>query len=150
MTEDIDTQMTMGANIHVKFLNLENYKIALQIWDFGGEQQFHFLLPAYAKGSSGGIFVFDITRYQSMKRIYEWLDLFQLGVQEEFKSIPMVMVGAKKDLEKRRSVSSRDAALFAKGNNCFDYIECSSVTGENVGVIFEDLTRVMLKNNGLI
>ena len=38
-----DTKSTLGAAIYVKYLTIENRKIIIQIWDFGGEQQFHFL-----------------------------------------------------------------------------------------------------------
>ena len=147
---EMDTKITMGASIHIKKLQLEGYKISLQIWDFGGEEQFRFLLPAYAAGASGGIYMFDISRYASMKKIYEWLELFQKGVENEVKEIPILMVGGKKDLENKRSVSARDAEQFAKANNCMGYIECSSATGENVGVVFEEITLKMLQDSGLI
>ncbi len=149
---ELNTQMTMGAQIYVKYLEVKGIRVALQIWDFGGEQQFRFLLPSYAMGANGGIYMFDITRYESMKQIYEWLDLFREGLkgQEYFDKIPILMVGGKMDLEEKRSVSARDAAAFAESNDMTSYLECSALTGENVGVIFEDLTLEMLKLHDIV
>jgi len=149
---ELNTQMTMGAQIYVKYMEVKKMKVALQIWDFGGEEQFRFLLPSYSKGSSGGVYMFDITRYESMKKIYQWLDLFREGLkdQESEAPIPILMVGGKIDLEEKRSVSTRDATSMAEACDLMGYLECSALTGENVGVIFEDLTLEMLKRNKLL
>ena len=49
-------QATLGVSIHVKYLELENGKITLQVWDFGGHRRFKFLISSYAQGSVGVIF----------------------------------------------------------------------------------------------
>ena len=40
-----DIKVTMGAEIFVKFLQIEDKRVVLQVWDFGGESMFNFLLP---------------------------------------------------------------------------------------------------------
>ena len=35
-----DIKLTMGAEIFIKFLDIENIRVVLQIWDFGGEDIF--------------------------------------------------------------------------------------------------------------
>jgi len=42
------TKMTIGADILIKELEINNWKVRLQIWDFGGEARFIFFLPPYA------------------------------------------------------------------------------------------------------
>ena len=147
---ELDLKKTMGVEIFVKFLEIENIKIVLQIWDFGGEEMFRFLLPVYARGSSGGIFMYDITNFSSLKRINEWLVIFKEGLSEEEKQIPILMVGGKLDLHEDRRVSSEKAVELSKSYNLIGHIECSSKIGENVDLTFETLTKTILKNAGLI
>lgn len=147
---EVNTQLTMGAQIFVKFLEIENINVSLQIWDFGGEEQFSFLLPAYSVGSSAGIFMFDLTRYNTMKRINKWIHLFNSGIKNETKEIPMILVGGKRDLEKKRAVDETEAKQLAQEYKCIKYLESSAVTGENIGVIFDEITRAILKINNLI
>ncbi len=80
-----DIKLTMGAEILVKFLTAADKRIVLQIWDFGGESMFNFLLPMYSKGSSGGIFMFDLTREETLDRIELWIDTFKEGISLEKK-----------------------------------------------------------------
>ena len=142
----------MGAQIHVKYLEIENVKVGLQIWDFGGEEQFRFLLPVYSGGSNAGIFMFDISRYNTIKQLDDWVGCFIEGVvgAQHRKGIPILLVGGKSDLHEKRAVSTEEAEKVAKEKNFLKYIECSSASGENVGVIFEDLTRHLLETQGLI
>ena len=74
-----DESITIGVDFHIKKLIIEEKRISLQIWDFAGEERFRFLLPSYVLGASGGIFVYDITRFTSLKNFQDWLDIFKLG-----------------------------------------------------------------------
>ena len=132
---------TLGAEIHIKFLEIENTRVVLQAWDFGGEDGFRFLLPAYARGSFGGIFMFDITVNNSLKNVDKWLSVFRGGLKTAEKQIPIIMVGGKLDLEDNRVFSKEEAKRLLKSYNMSNYIECSSVTGENVELIFETLVH---------
>ncbi len=143
---DIDTLITLGANIFVKYIDIENKRIALQIWDFGGEAQFRFMLPAYSRGAAGGIFMFDLTRAITLGKIGEWLTIFKQGLSKEEQALPIMLVGAKQDLSEIRSVEADYARNVGKSNGIFEYIECSAKSGYNVQQIFEKLTRRMMMN----
>ncbi len=121
-----------------------------RIWDFGGEQRFKVLLPSFAKGADGGIFMYDITRYTSVKNIDDWLSIFEKNVREKQIQIPIIMVGGKIDLQEKRSVETEDAVELSEKHNLQGYYECSSKTGENVEEIFESITRKMMKITNLI
>ena len=43
---EANTKMTLGLDFYVKAIDLDDMKIVLQIWDFGGEDKFKFLLPS--------------------------------------------------------------------------------------------------------
>ncbi len=137
-------QSTLGASIHVKYLEIENGTITLQIWDFGGQTRFKFLISSYARGSSGGIFMFDLTNYETLIALNEWLPEFGKTVRY----IPLIMVGGKLDLEQQRVCKKDDVVDMMKLYKFHNYIECSSKTGENVESVFRDLLLKILEDKG--
>ena len=140
----------MGAEIHVKYMDIMQYKIVLQIWDFGGEEQFRFLLPTYARGAFGGIFMYDITRVGTTLKLAEWLNTFKEGLFKDEKDVPILLVGGKLDLIERRMVSLEEAKRLKEDHGFFDLIECSSKTGENVNEIFEKIVHEIMNYKGFI
>jgi len=147
---DEDIKMTVGADFYVKDLEIDGKNVVIRIWDFGGEQRFKVLLPSFAKGADGGIFMFDITRYTSVKNIDDWLSIFEKNVREKEKQIPIIMVGGKLDLKEKRSVETEDAIELSEKYHLQGYFECSSKTGDKVEEIFESVTRKMMKLTGLL
>ena len=135
---------SIGTEIFVKRFDFKNYEIILQIWDFAGEEQFHFLLPAYSAGSDAGIFMFDITSKDSLKNFYEWLKLFKVNLIGGERAAPVIIVGGKLDLDAEREVSRDDVLEIIGSTAIVDYIECTSKTGHNVEIIFEVLTKEII------
>ncbi|MCK4384264.1 MAG: GTP-binding protein, partial [Candidatus Lokiarchaeota archaeon] len=106
--------------------------------------------PSFAKGADGGIFMYDITRYTSVKNIDDWLSIFEKNVREKQIQIPIIMVGGKIDLQEKRSVETEDAVELSEKHNLQGYFECSSKTGDRVEDIFESITRKMMKYTGML
>ncbi len=142
--------ITIGVDFHVKKIKIDNKLVSLQIWDFAGEDRFRFLLPSYVVGASGGIFMYDVTRYTSLKNFPEWIEIFKKGfVGVKDKQLPVIMVGSKLDLSYKRAVSSKEAYDLAKKENLYGYIECSSKDGRNIEDIFTEIAKLMLARAGL-
>ncbi|MFX1377417.1 MAG: Rab family GTPase [Promethearchaeota archaeon] len=141
-----DTKMTIGADFSVKNIEIDGNTVTLRIWDFAGEDRFRVLLPAFAKGSDGGIFMYDTTRYSSLSRIKDWLSIFEYFVSDNKSKIPIIMVGGKIDLEDDRSVTTEEAIDLSRTYELKGYFECSSKTGDNVEQIFEFITNRMVEN----
>ena len=135
-----DTQMTIGVDFEIKTIFINGKTIKLQIWDFGGEERFRFLLPKYIRGASGGIFMYDITNYSSLAHVDDWLSVVE-EVEEKF---PIILIGGKSDLVQERQVSKQEGIKIAKSRKLNTLIECSSKTGENVELIFDKITKLML------
>ncbi|MFX1256964.1 MAG: Rab family GTPase [Promethearchaeota archaeon] len=147
---DGNLRFTIGVDFYIKMIKVDGIKITLQIWDFAGEDRFRFLLPSYANGAAGGIFMYDITRFTSLKNIDEWFSVFKNSFNENDIDIPIIMVGGKLDLEFARSVFRKDAIEIAKKQKIHNHIECSSKTGENVEEIFINLARSMMLKERLL
>lgn len=144
------SEITIGVDFHIKKMEIQEKRISLQIWDFAGEERFRFLLPSYVLGASGGIFMFDITRYSSLRNFQDWLNIVRQGYKGPLEQIPILMVGSKLDLEYKRAVSRDEAFELAKKNNLFGYIECSSKDGQNVQEVFLEIARIMMKKAKII
>ncbi len=140
-----DQTMTIGVDFEVKSLTVDEQKVKLQIWDFGGEERFRFLLPTYVRGARGGLFLYDITNFSSIAHIDDWLSVIRKEIRVE-DIFPIIAVGGKADLVESREVSSAEGIKIAKSRNVNGFIETSSKSGENVEKTFEALTRLMLND----
>ena len=140
-----DQTMTIGVDFEVKSLTVDEQKVKLQIWDFGGEERFRFLLPTYVRGARGGLFLYDITNFSSIAHIDDWLSVIRKEIRAE-DIFPIIVVGGKADLVESREVSSAEGIKIAKSRNVNGFIETSSKSGENVEKTFEALTSLMLND----
>ncbi|MFX0153777.1 MAG: Rab family GTPase [Candidatus Hodarchaeota archaeon] len=145
-----DSVITIGVDFHVKKVETAGKRVSLQIWDFAGEDRFRFLMPSYVVGASGGIFMYDITRYTSLRNFNDWIEIFKQGYKGDTNQIPVLMVGSKLDLEYKRAVSSEEALELAKEHNLLGYIECSAKDGQNVGEIFQEISRWMMNRASVL
>ena len=146
---DSEIKSTLGSEILIKFLTFKDYLITLQVWDFGGEDMFRFLLPIYSRGSSGGIFMYDLSRPQTLNNMNVFIDLFKQGLEEEKRDVPILLVGGKLDLVNNRDEASENARNLIESRNLCNSIECSAITGENVEHLFELLIENILTNKKL-
>lgn len=145
-----NTTMTIGVDFHTKKIKINDMLVSLQIWDFAGEDRFRFLLPSYLRGANGGIFMYDITRYSSIKNFDAWLEVLRKEAEEEVKNIPIMLVGGKSDLENKRSISPKEGHRLMEEKDLCDFSECSAKTGENVEKIFANITKRMLSRAGML
>lgn len=144
-----DSKMTIGVDFEVKSLEINEKKVKLQIWDFGGEERFRFLLPTYVRGANGALFMYDVTNYSSLAHIDNWL----LVVKKEIRSedqFPVIVVGGKADLIDDREISGEEGINISKSRGVDGFIECSSKTGENVEETFQALTSLMMQKSNLL
>ena len=146
-----NSTMTIGIDFHIKTLVIDGIKVRLQIWDFAGEERFRFLLPSYIIGASGAIFMYDITRFSSLKNLNDWLDVLNHGAQSIEEQFPILLAGGKADLEleDKRAIDKELGFETAKENNLCGFLECSAKTGDNVEEIFNKITREMIKKAGI-
>ncbi|OLS12668.1 MAG: small GTP-binding protein [Promethearchaeota archaeon CR_4] len=138
---DKGSRLTIGVEFFVKTLEVADKKEKLQIWDFGGEERFRFLLPQYCRGTSGGIFVYDVTQELTFNHLTAWLEV----VRANSRNIPLLLVGTKADLELKRKVMAEEAINIARANKMSGFAEVSAKTGQNVESVFKTITQLMVK-----
>jgi len=132
-------KMTIGSDFFSKVMHSDDNVIKLQLWDFGGEKRFRFLLPSYCKGASGVILVFDLTDFKSLMNLEEWLQL----VREHTKDPILILVGTKADVAE--SCEADFIHEFCKKNGIEKFIPTSAKTGENIERIFQELVKLILE-----
>ena len=137
-----DLKLTIGVDFYSKTTLFNDKKVKLQMWDFGGEERFRFLLSQYCKGANGAFFLYDITNVRSIDHLPEWTQI----VRENAGDIPIMLIGSKKDLDEFRAVPREDGILTAKKYNLASFIELSSKTGENVENAFKVMTETLFKD----
>ena len=148
-TFDDDIKSTVGVNIGIKRFNIGDYNIMLQIWDFAGEDRFKFYFPIYANGSNGGIFMYDITRENTINNVIDWLSIFNEKTQAKKFNIPILLIGGKSDLDEKRVISIKEWKKLLNLYNFYDFMECSALTGQNVEDVFQKITDKIMKIAGI-
>ena len=137
-----DLKKTIGSSFLIKDVVIDEVDVRLLLWDIGGQEQFAKLRTIYFKGSNAAFGVFDVSDPQSLLKLPGWVSSIKKTVK---KSIPMIIVGNKIDLE--RQVGRQEAEDLAKRLNC-EYLETSAKTGEKVEFAFESIARACLKSVG--
>ena len=136
-----DLKLTIGVDFYSKTTKFRNKKVKLQIWDFGGEERFRFLLHQYCKGANAAFFLFDITNRLSLEHLPDWTSI----IREHAGDIPVMLIGSKLDLEKYRVVPRDEGILAAKKYNLSSFVELSSKTGQNVERAFDVITEILFE-----
>jgi len=136
-----DTKITLGVEFFLKELDLDGNKVLLQIWDFGGQERFRFLLKNYVMGAIGALFLFDLTRPLSLNCIDEWVKLCRM----ENLNLPILLLGSKADLTDMITINDKYVLELKERYEMFDYLRISSKTGENTDLAFELLAKELIK-----
>lgn len=135
-----DLKLTIGVDFYSKNMQIKDKRIKLQLWDFGGEERFRFLLSQYCKGANGAFFLYDITNQTTLDHLPDWTQI----IREHAGNIPIMLVGSKLDLGEFRAVPRDDGILAAKKYSLASFVELSSKTGQNVEKAFSVMSEILL------
>ena len=128
---------TIGVEFGAKNIQIDGKVFRIQIWDTAGQETFRSITRAYYKNSVCAFVVYDISNRATFDNIKSWVeDCKRLSP----KSVLMILVGNKTDLEERREVSYNEGSIFAQKNGML-FFECSAKTGNNVEKIFMESTQ---------
>ena len=135
-----ELKMTIGVEFFVKTIMLEDQEYALQLWDFGGQERFRFMLQSYLIGAKGAILMVDLTRMHTLSTMGEWVDL----LRSKDANLPIILIGSKLDLVDKISVEESDLIPLVEKFQLSGILKISSKTGENVENVFIDLIKEIM------
>ena len=140
---------TIGVDFKIKTVDVEGFKIKMQIWDTAGQERFRTIVSSYYRGAHGIIVVYDVTDRQSFTKIQHWLkEIENYGTDRVCKLI----VGNKCDLADKRVVDFASAKEFADELG-IPIMEASARSRINVDEIFlaiagDILGKIRLESSG--
>ena len=134
-------KMTLGVDLSVKFLKINQTIVKLQIWDTGGQERFQYVSPIYYRGALGALCCYDITKRTTFENVPKWIR----NVENYCGNIPKILVATKQDLEEFRVVTEEEGRNFAKERDLY-FFETSSKSGFNLKKPFFALTKQIIKN----
>ena len=126
-------QATLGIEFANKHLIYNNIDYLVQVWDTAGQENFRSVTRAYYKASAVAMVVYDITNEESFQHIKEWIkDCKDLAP----KTVQLVLVGNKSDLEENRVITNERGAQLANENKML-FFETSALNGNGVEEAFQ-------------
>ena len=135
-----DYLATIGTDIHLKMVQVEDTTVKLVIWDIAGQDNFAQLRRAYYMNASGAFFVFDTTRPETINRIDDWINALRAVTGE----IPLVLLENKVDLESAIPQEVKDEII---SKYKVKIIPTSAKEDTNVEEAFKEMTAKILKKS---
>ena len=128
---------TIGVKVDKKVIDINGQELNLLIWDIAGEISQDKVPTSYFLGTSGVIYVCDLTRPITTKNLESDLEY----LKKIAPGISIKLIGNKRDL-----VSEQDIQDFVTTNNVsFDFLT-SAKTGENIEELFFSLGEDLISD----
>jgi small GTP-binding protein len=154
--DDCDQSITtIGLDIIIKDIFINNEQIKLHIWDTAGQERFSFIISQYFRCVNGVIMIYDVTNIDSFNHLNYWLNLIISNlpineniIPEEHSEIPLILIGNKID-KSNRVVTYEIGKSFADENK-MHYYEISAKEKFDYNIILFDLIeqiKLSKKNN---
>ena len=118
---------TVGVDVKVKIVEVEEKQIKLQIWDTAGQERYNSLAQSYYRTAEGVLIAFDCTDEASFNNVTKWLLQIQMLAEPD---ISKVLICTKCDRQDR-AVSVQQGEALARELEV-QYFETSALGNVNV------------------
>jgi len=129
-----DYQLTIGVEFGEKTVEIKGKIYKIQIWDTAGNEQFRSITRTYYKNSVCAIVVYDISRRDTFDNVINWIEDCKLNSP---KSVFIILVGNKSDLEEDRQVTTEEGEEFANRYG-IRFFETSAKNSININEVFSE------------
>lgn len=127
---------TIGVKVNKKVISIDDQEVSLLLWDIAGEVSQDKIPNSYFLGSSGIVYVFDLTRPSTYKNIVKDIDYLKNITSDK---AMIKVVGNKSDLvDENKLEEVRSTILYP-----WDIIT-SAKTGANVDELFHDMGKAFI------
>ncbi|TFH03766.1 MAG: GTP-binding protein [Candidatus Thorarchaeota archaeon] len=133
-----DYLATIGTDIHLKMIQIDDIIVKLVIWDIAGQDGFAQLRKAYYQNASGAFLVFDTSRADTIERIDSWVEALYTVTGE----IPLIICENKADLESAITQAVKDEVIK---KHSVKMIKTSAKEDTNVEEAFREMTEKILE-----
>ena len=131
-----ETKNTIGIDFRLKTVQIEDGStVKLQIFETNENINTSPILKFDLKSSHGIILTFSVISKKSFENIPKWIKQIKEVSNEE---VPIFLVGNMNDNEEKREITREEGEKLAK-EYYINYYECSSKTGKNINLIFDEL-----------
>lgn len=130
-----DTSSTIGIDLFVKTVDINNKKLKIQLWDTAGQERFASLIQSIYRNTKCVIFCFDITNISTFNNLNFWIEKSKDFLDDD---CVKCIVGTKKDLKNERKIKYIDGMEYAAKNNMV-YYEVSSKNNDGINNLFNSL-----------
>ena len=138
--DNMHTDATIGTDITILNVKLDNKMIELKFWDTAGTEKYNSLCQNYYKNADGVLLVYDVTDLDSFHAVHDYFDVVKTICRF---GIPITLIANKTDLVSKRIISTKQGKDLANDLKV-EYIETSAYTNANVAnsVVFT-LRKIM-------
>ena len=139
--------VTIGMDIRLKSLDINNIDVLLTINDTAGQERFRSLTKSVYKKADGILLGFDLTKPKTFEQVNYWIEQIEENKSKDY-PLSLVLFGNKCDMKEEIQVNPDDIEKVKQKYN-IKYFETSAKDGTNVQNIFEYLAKLVLKSRGL-
>jgi small GTP-binding protein len=138
-------RLTVFMNCETKkVLFQENEEYTLFLYDFGGQDRFHFMLDDVKRIKPNVVLLtFDLTDMETFLKVAKYHELINNGREHKTE---VLLVGSKSDLEQYRNVPMEKIKAFCDSKNIHDYVEVSAKTGDMINPLFQKVVECHVNN----
>ena len=133
---------TIAIDFKTKLLDVDGVTLKMQLWDTAGQEKFSTLTSGFFKGSHGILVVYSIADRNSFDSVGKWMQQIEFHAP---KTVKIVLVGNKCDLEEDREVNAEEGRNLAKKHKAL-FFETSAFDGTNVDEAFGEIGSLVLED----
>jgi small GTP-binding protein len=148
------TKMTIGIDFQLLKLTIldpfsdtpQKIQLEIQIWDFGGEDRFRFMLPRFVKGATGALLLYDLSRYSTTKYLPEW---YQIWTDNSEPDAPIYLVGSKFDnvSEEEKEMVLTNSQMLQQQYSIKNLFLTSAKSGYSIDALVDAIIKEMYMYN---
>ena len=139
---------TIGMDIRMKRLEINNRDVNISITDTAGQERFRSITKMFYKGADGILVGFDMTDPNTLEQVNYWISQIEENSNKDY-PVSLVLFGNKCDDKENIKVKEEDISKMKEKYN-LSFFQTSAKDGTNVQNVFQHLTKITLKKRGLL